>query len=181
MASLSLFPQNIEIKKCEKLNCSDEKTNEITQVLCKDYVLYETINPEDTLNIINLFINEMATYVPINDSLHNLLVNDLLNEVRSSPSKYTIDDLGYITYRNEVRLLTSPSIYKVLNNHFNTNESFQIIQGLKKNSVLIDHYIMNIKTIFTLTDEDIERMPFIKTGWSRDLRYIAAYKVFKGI
>ncbi|HBG40392.1 MAG TPA: hypothetical protein DDZ96_13135 [Porphyromonadaceae bacterium] len=56
-----------------------------------------------------------------------------------------IDDLGYLTYRNEMRLLKSRTGYEVLNKYFETLEGFSIIQKFKEKSKQIDTYYYEYK------------------------------------
>jgi hypothetical protein len=127
---------------------TSEEIENIFKTLRKDYVLYETFNKKDTLGIINKFIDEIATYVPVSDSLKYLLQTGFLNTVRHDSGKFTIDDLGYLKYRNELRLSKSHMIYKVIYRYFDTTDALTIMQGVKAKSKLIDSCIKSMDQIF---------------------------------
>jgi len=133
-----------------------EEIESIFKTLRKDYALYETFNEKDTLGIINRFIDEIATYVPVCDSLKCLLQIGFLNTVRHDSGKFTIDDLGYLKYRNELRLSKSHMIYKVIYKYFDTTEALTIMQEVKAKSKLIDSYIKSMDKIFPYLDKNKE-------------------------
>jgi hypothetical protein len=135
---------------------TSEEIERIFKTLRNDYVLYETFNKKDTLGIINKFIDEIATYVPVSDSLKCLLQIGFLNTVRHDPGKFTIDDLGYLKYRNELRLSKSHMIYKVIYRYFNTTEALTIMQEIKAKSKLIDSFIKSMVQMFPHLNKDKE-------------------------